>query len=313
MKRRMSKKTIIFLALVMFTAALLGGCKKEETADSKYSIFYVNPEQTSLQESPYYGKMGEDGYPEQAVEDMLDSLKNVEDEATELSPIPEKVEVETYTLNDEKLVLYFNREYLTMDTVEEVFCRAALVRSLTQISGVDLVSFYVEDKPLTNSDGKEYGFMQAEDFVQNTGSSINSYQTMDVVLYFAGDSGNKLVKETISVRYNSSQAREKVIIERLMKGPVSDELHATIPKGTKLLGISIKDGVCYLNFDEGLKNATPGVTPEAVIYSIVNSVAESGTVSRVQIAINGETNIMFQESVKLGETLSRNLDIVEEE
>lgn len=313
MKRRIPKKAIILLALVIFTAALLGGCKKEETADSKYSIFYVNPEQTSLQETPYYGKMGEDGSPEQAVENMLDSLKNVEDEATELSPIPEKVEVETYTLNDEKLVLFFNREYLTMDTVEEVFCRAALVRSLTQINGVALVSFYVEDKPLVNSDGKEYGFMQAEDFVQNTGSSINSYQTMDIVLYFADDSGSKLMKENVSVRYNSSQAREKVIVERLMKGPVSDGLHATVPTGTKLLGISIKDGVCYLNFDEGLKNATPGVTPEAVIYSIVNSVAESGTVSRVQIAINGESNIMFQESVKLGETLSRNLDIVEEE
>ena len=35
--------------------------------------------------------------------------------------------------------------------------------------------------------------------------------------------------------------------------------------------------------------------------------------SRVQIAINGDSNALFQESIKLNEPLSRNLDIVEEE
>ena len=52
--------------------------------------------------------------------------------------------------------------------------------------------------------------------------------------------------------------------------------------------------------------------PETVIYSIVNSVTECSSVSRVQIAINGDSNVMFQESIKLSEPLSRNLDIVEE-
>lgn len=78
------------------------------------------------------------------------------------------------------------------------------------------------------------------------------------------------------------------------------------------MGVSIKDGVCYLNFDEGLKNMMPGVNPEIIIYSIVNSVIENGQVSRVQISINGESNVMFQESVELVEPLRSNLDIVEE-
>ena len=55
-----------------------------------------------------------------------------------------------------------------------------------------------------------------------------------------------------------------------------------------------------------------GVTPEVVIYSIVNSVIESGAVNKVQISINGDSNIMYQESISLSEPLSRNLDLLEE-
>ena len=62
-----------------------------------------------------------------------------------------------------------------MDTVREVLCRAALVRSLTQIDGVDLVMICVDGTPLTNKKGNTYGYQQAEDFVQNTGSSIKLF------------------------------------------------------------------------------------------------------------------------------------------
>ena len=97
-----------------------------------------------------------------------------------------------------------------------------------------------------------------------------------------------------------------------MRGPSGSDLKETIPKGTKLLSVSIKDGICYLNFDEGLRKIVSGVTPEVVIYSIVNSVIESGAVNKVQISINGDSNIMYQESISLSEPLSRNLDLLEE-
>lgn len=148
-----------------------------------------------------------------------------------------------------------------MDTVREVLCRAALVRSLTQIDGVDLVMICVDGTPLTDKKGNTYGYQQAEDFVQNTGSSINSFQEMKLTLYYADSSGEKLQKEEDTVRYNSNESKERVVVEQLMRGPSNNRLLATIPKGTKLLGVSIKDHICYLNFDEGLRNIAPGVSP----------------------------------------------------
>ena len=77
--------------------------------------------------------------------------------------------------------------------------------------------------------------------------------------------------------------------------------------------MSIKDHICYLNFDEGLRNIATGVSPETVIYSIVNSVIDGGNVSEVQISINGDSSIVYQESIKLDEPLSRNQEMIKED
>ena len=306
MRRR--KKIILYVTLVLGILAS-AGCKRKDEADSPYKLYRINQDGTGLVETAYQGET-EDS--DKAVNEMIEDLKAADDSIEEQPAIPNDVDLERYVLEDEKLLLYFNEAYADMDPVQEVLCRAALVRSLTQIDEVDQVAFYVDEKPLANRSGEEYGFLQAEDFVQNTGSAINSFQDTVLTLYFANSDGSALVKEEMDVRYNSNQAKERVIVEKLIKGPTGNDLQATIPKGTKLLGTSIKDGICYLNFNEGLKNTTPGVQPETVIYSIVNSVTECSSVSRVQIAINGDSNVMFQESIKLSEPLSRNLDIVEE-
>lgn len=303
------KKAVISVCLA-FCLIAAAGCKNNDEMDSQYKLYRINQDGTGLVETAYQGETEDT---DKAVREMIEALKDADDTIEVQPAIPKNVKLESYVLEDEKLMLYFNEEYGKMDTVQEVLCRAALVRSLTQLEGVEQVAFYVNGEPLTSRSGEEYGFLQAEDFVQNTGSAINSFQDTVLTLYFANRDGTALVKEDVSVRYNSNQAKERVIVERLIKGPTGTDLQATIPKGTKLLSASIKDGICYLNFNEGLKNTTPGVRPETVIFSIVNSVTESGAVSRVQIAINGDSNVLFQESIKLSEPLSRNLDIMEEE
>ena len=301
------KRSLILSLCAMILVTV--GCKAPDISSAPYKIYYLNADQTGLVEEAY---LGETEDPEKGVEEILSCLKKGTDKIEEQSVLPEGVEILKYHLQDGKLILYFNEEYLKMNTVQEVLCRAALVRSLTQLNGVKLVAFYVNDEPLKNRDGKEYGYFQTDDFVQNTGASINSYEKTELKLYFANETGDKLVVEKVNVRHDSNLALEKVIVEQLMRGPSDSKNQRTIPKGTHLLGVSIKDSICYLNFDEGLKNIVPGITPEVVIYSIVNSVMESTSVSSVQISINGEKNIMFQECVDLSEALSRNYELMEE-
>ena len=72
------------------------------------------------------------------------------------------MEITKYSLDGALLTIYFDVDYLNMKEVEEVLCRAAVVRTMTQISGIDCVSFYVDEKPLTDVNGKMVGTMYAE-------------------------------------------------------------------------------------------------------------------------------------------------------
>jgi germination protein M len=106
---------------------------------------------------------------------------------------------------------------------------------------------------------------------------------------------------------------EKLILEQLIKGPATDKVHPTIPPETKLLGVSIKDGICYVNFDEGFLNQTYELTESVPVYSVVNSLLELPNISKVQIMINGETDITYREAIHFDTLFERNVDIVEKD
>ena len=101
-------------------------------------------------------------------------------------------------------------------------------------------------------------------------------------------------------------------MEQLIKGPSSDKGKPVIPPETKVLGVSLKDSICYVNLDEGFLNNAYVLNPRLTVYSIVNSVIDGGNSSRVQISINGESDIKYMDSIDLSKPLSRDLDIVEE-
>ena len=140
---------------------------------------------------------------------------------------------------------------MNMDTVEEVLCRAAVVRTMTQIDGVDCVTFYVDDEPLKDARGTIIGSMNQESFIENPGEQINSIQNTTLTLYFANEEGDGLVKEVREdVYYSGNISLEKLIMEQLLEGPEQDGMKSALPEGTKLLTVSVVDGVCYVSLDD---------------------------------------------------------------
>ena len=58
--------------------------------------------------------------------------------------------------------------------------------------------------------------------------------------------------------------------------------------GCKSLSVTIKDGICYVNFDSTFLTGAYDVLPEVTVYSIVNSLVGGTEAQKVQITINGE-------------------------
>ena len=52
------------------------------------------------------------------------------------------------------------------------------------------------------------------------------------------------------------------------------------------------------------------VSAEVTIYSITNSLVELSNINKVQISVDGETNITFREKFNLSDLFERNLDLL---
>ena len=296
--------------LLLAVPLLMAGCRKQQQVDeSGYRIWYINQDETCLK---YENKELQSKNEEGLLREMMEVMRETPTD-DELKPvIPEDVELLDFDFEHNQLYLNFSPEYKKMPKVYEVLCRAAIVRTLGQIDGVEYVDFQVNGEPLTDLEGKEIGLMNEDQFIENAGEEINAYKTADLTLYFSNKAGDKLVGQRVAMEYNSNISLEKLIVEQLIAGPPFEGAYPTIPSETKLLNISIKDNICYVNLDEGFLGTGYNVIESIPVYSIVNSLIENTDAQKVQISINGETNRMFRESINFDTIFEKNEGLIEQ-
>ncbi len=288
----------------------MAGCRKQQQVDeSGYRIWYINQDETCLK---YENKELQSKNEEGLLREMMEVMRETPTD-DELKPvIPEDVTLLDFDFEHNQLYLDFSPEYKKMPKVYEVLCRAAIVRTMGQIDGVEYVDFQVNGEPLTDLEGKEIGLMNEDQFIENAGEEINAYKTADLTLYFANKAGDKLVGQRVAMEYNSNISLEKLIVEQLIAGPPFEGAYPTIPSETKLLNISIKDKICYVNLDEGFLGTGYNVIESIPVYSIVNSLIENTDAQKVQISINGESNRMFRESINFDTIFEKNEGLIEQ-
>lgn len=303
------RKWNVFLAIVMaLLVTALGGCAKKENTEGECQIYYLNTEKTKLEPIAYHPKSKD---AKDLVEELLTKLSTNPEERDYRKALPNDVELIKNSLEGEQLSLWFDSDYYNMEPSLEVLCRASIVKTMTQIYGITGVSFFVGDTPLVDGNGKVVGLMTGDSFVENPGEQINEIQENTVTLYFANSEGDALTMETKQIHYSSSMPMEKVILENLLEGPKETEGKSAIPAGTKLLGVTTADGICYVNFDSGFMNQDSGVQEPIAIYSIVDSLTEMSSITRVQISVNGSEKGIYRDSYELGKNYERDLSFLE--
>jgi len=288
----------------------LSGCKKEETIsdENAISIYYVNNAETKVE---CYEYVLQSEILQEQMDEVVEQMKTLPDKLNYKPVLTMGFELESYKINNGQLVLDVNEKYRNMTATTEVLVRAALVRNFTQLNGVENVLMTVKGEAITDSLGNLIGIMTADTFVDNAGDQINSYERVKLKLYYANKEGNKLVSVNRTLSYNSNIPLEKIVVEELISGTGLEDAYPIMNETTKIVSISIQDGVCYVNFDGGFLNQTYNVTPEVTIYAIANSLVELANVNKVQISVNGTTEIMYMETLDLGNYYERKLDLME--
>lgn len=303
-------KKILFLSVIL--SGLLAGCSQKEMPrptpeEGKYLIYYLNTATTKLVPKEYEAEATDK---EALVDELMEQFLHVPKELDCQAALIDKVAYQGSRQEEQVLYLYFDVNYTGMKPEREILCRAALTRTLTQIPGVDYINIYCGDQPLMDRQGNPVGMLASTDFIMNT-SNVNAYEKTELTLYFADETGNKLLEEKREVVHNINTSLEQLVVEQLIAGPGQEGRHPTLPSDCKILSLSVTDNVCYINFDSAFLNTSLPVSEYVPIYSIVDSLSEMTTVTKVQIMVNGSQNVMFRDVISLNTPFEKSQDYIE--
>lgn len=298
-------KRIKSILLSLVFVLLLCGCGEgQNNRGNSFPIYYISNSETKVEVHEYEMKSETK---EEQLQELLNCLSTVPDKLEYKAPLALGFQVLGIKREENTITLDMDSAYTKLPPTTEVLVRAAIVRTLTQLQGVNFIGITVEGEPLYDAVGQPIGWMSAEEFINNDGNEINTYELTKVKLYFANEDGDKLVATYREKYYSTNIPIERFVVEELIAGPSGqvEGIYPAVNSATKLVNVMTKDGICYVNLDESFMTVVNNVSMEIAVYSIVNSLVELSNVNKVQILVNGEVPVSFNAA-----TFERNLDYV---
>ncbi|WP_026835900.1 GerMN domain-containing protein [Eubacterium xylanophilum] len=289
--------------LVLIFACLLGGCgsAEEPTVEGDYTVYVVRDDLRGLESAQYKCKTKS--------EDVIARIQELLDQY-------DKVEVTEFMLQENQLTVRFTPAYRNLDRVEEILIRSAIVKTLCQVKGVEYVEFYIDKDKLTIN-GEEVGVMNELSFMDSLGGDGKT-QDKSTIMYFANQNNDGLLEINTKISYDRKVPFGKLIIEKLIEGPSEEDrlenpgILATVPEGTTLNSMTIRDNICYVDFSTEFLNKRTDVSGKITVYSIVNSLCELADVNKVKFTVDGETVKNYGDVEDFTVPFERNLDIIKE-
>lgn len=308
------KKAVQYFVIVSIFC-LMTACKSsdDKTTSTTYQLYFLNEEGTGFTTKEYEQQTPKQNLLE-VIDDLFKQLQKQEDSKM-INPIDEESEITDFQVKENQLSIFFSAGYNHKNGLDEILSRAAIVKTICQIDGIDYVEFYVEDQPLMLS-GSAVGLMNSETFIDEL-NPADSQKSKQVTLYFATPNGEKLQEITTEVTYSAAEPLAKLLIVKLIEGPeavenlnVSDVL-PTIPSNTTINSVTIRDNICYVDFSREFEERVKNVKSEVSVYSIVNTLCELPNISKVQFTIEGEQHEKYGETGNFNMPFERNLNMIE--
>ena len=164
----MKKKIgFIFLCCLCF-ALIFGGCagqdkKQTDSSEEGTAVYYSNESCTRLVSVSRNIDLADD--PQENLETLLREMKKVSRDSEYKSAIPDGVIINSAVVTNNIVTVDFSTGYNKLEENEDLICRAGIVYTLTQIDGINYVSFSVSGKAMLDTDGKAVGALGRDSFI----------------------------------------------------------------------------------------------------------------------------------------------------
>jgi germination protein M len=258
-----------------------------EDKSAGYHIYYINKDETKLKAVSYqFVSTTEDGI----IQECIEALGAVPDDKKYKAVLGENACIEDYSYDKDNriLSLYFDKRYSEISETTERLIRAAIVKTMTQFSGlVDYVSFNIDGEWLSDSSGNTL-LMKNTDYVVEVTSNLDHLDDVTLQLYFVSGDGSGLTAVRTTMKYYNTSPVAYAVLDALIRGPVSEECRAVVSANTQIKSVYVKDGICQVDFNQGFLEKIEDQDFLLNLYGVVNSLTELDDVDKVQITVDGQ-------------------------
>ena len=316
------KKWLGVLCSIAMILTMITGCgqkKQEATTQEQLGknqiyLYYVNHDRTDVVKKKYSLKEQDDLSAQ--VKEIIGQLAGAKPTTEYQSSIPEGISYTSCNTENRhgRIEVSFNVAYSAVDADTLLFFKASVVKTLLQLPLVNSVTLTLTD--LANSDPDTATVSENFDqdsFTLSFGGEKGYKQTGTIILYFANETGDSLKEYRKKIEISNTTSLDRLVMESLIEGPDREGYQKTLPANTTIRNISVKDGICYVDLSDEFYNTDNTLKNDIVVYSIVNSLVELPTVSKVQFLKNGEKQQYFKETMEFDGLFERNLDLIQED
>lgn len=276
----------ILMAACLLTWSGCGGSASDQQEQS-LSYYYLYAERSF---GPAEGVLGSETrqipQPMGAWSELLNAYFAGPQRGDLSSPFPQELRCVDTSLDDGVLTVVLNDAWEELRGISETLATACLTRTVLQLPDIKGVCLETESDA---AEGESATVLTGQEFLYLDSSTANAATT--VRLYFADANGRYLVASEREENFVTAEEIPTYIVQQLLAGPTETGQVATMPEGTTLLGLSVEDGCCTVNFSgEFLYNKpTSGLMERMTILSLVNSLTELDTIRSVRILVEGES------------------------
>lgn len=166
-----------------------------------------------------------------------------------------------------------------------------LIIALTGCSALDMMVGLKDENDL-----ELYDFSIIDDETSENDAvetiTINSDTNVRSITAYYKDSNGLIVPVVTNIPWEEGIA--KATIRKMVVGSDKEKelaqsgLHGVIPEGTEILGMSIKDGLCVVDFTKNILNSVSYEDEKDMMTAISYTLTEFDTIDKVEIMVEGQ-------------------------
>lgn len=205
------------------------------------------------------------------------------------SPFPRNTHVISWGIQDETLSLNLSEPFAALSGVDLTVACSCIARTFLEILPIETVTIQVMRKTLNGQKSISLGINDMSFLDDGLEQLRTSYK-----VYYADHRLRYLIGIDIPVSLADQEDVIRFLIQNLMTTPNNPDLFSPIPYGTKLLDVSVKNGLCTLNFSSEFESNAWQKTEarRLTLLSIVNTLTQIDGIEQVEFCI--DDNLLVQ-------------------